>query len=162
MSNFDFNHLRSILDYNPDTGVFIWKINPCKNLKAGIKAGGVSRGYAYVTISRKRYPAHRLAWAYMYSEMPSILDHINGNPLDNRISNLRIATPAENSQNRIRANNNSSHGKLGLSFDKKKQLWRARIGLDGKRIYLGKFKSQDDAYQAYLNAKRAMHPFGTI
>ena len=163
MSNIDFNRLREVLDYNPETGIFIWKIKPCRNLKAGIKAGGASNGYAYIKISRRRYAAHRLAWAYVYNEWPALpIDHINGDSLDNRITNLRLATAAQNAQNVYQAQKNNSHGKLGLSYDKKKRLWRARIGLNGKRIFLGKFKSQDAAYEAYLVAKRELHPFSNL
>lgn len=162
MSDIDSIRLREILDYNPETGKFIWLVNPCKNIKAGTEAGCVS-DYRYITIQRKRYGAHRLAWLYVYGELPVLsIDHINGDPFDNRISNLRLATVAQNSQNRYKAQKNNPHGNLGLTYDKVKKLWRARIGLNGKRIYIGKFKTQEAAYEAYIASKRELHPYGNL
>jgi hypothetical protein len=162
MSDVDFKRLTEIIDYNPETGKFTWLINPCKNIKAGTEAGCVS-DYRYITINKKRYGAHRLAWLYFYKQMPTMqIDHKNGNKLDNRIENLRLATPMQNGQNRHKAQKNNAHGKLGLNYDKTKKLWRARIGIDNKRIYLGKFKTQEAAYEAYLAAKRELHSYGNL
>lgn len=162
MSDIDSIRLRELLHYAPETGKFTWIIKPCKKIKAGTEAGCISK-YLYITILRKRYPAHRLAWIYVYGEFPALfVDHINGNPLDNRIENLRQVTTAQNGQNRYKAHSNNAYGKLGLNYDKAKKLWRARIALDGKRIYLGKFKTQEAAYEAYVTAKRELHPYGNL
>jgi hypothetical protein len=162
MSDIDSIRLRELLQYDPETGKFIWSVNMGTRIKAGTPAGHIC-DYKYITIYRKRYSAHRLAWLYIYGEFPiGCIDHINGDTLDNRIANLRLATTAENSQNRYKAQKNNSHGSLGISYDKDKQLWRARIGLDGKRIYIGKFKTKEAAYEAYITAKRELHPYGNL
>jgi hypothetical protein len=69
-------------------------------MKAGDPAGSSRGGYTYIRIDRKRYAAHRLAWLYVYGTFPPrLLDHINGCPGDNRIGNLREATPHQNAGN---------------------------------------------------------------
>lgn len=109
------------------------------------------------------YGAHRLAWLYVHGEHPeNQIDHINGDPSDNRISNLRKATQLENAQNRRRPQKNNEHGSLGITYDSRKKLWRARIGVNGKRKYIGKYKSQEEAAQAYIEAKRLLHLFNTL
>lgn len=155
--------LKSRLDYNPDTGEFHWKIKPSKRFPAGMKAGSNVNGYIRIHMNSKLYGAHRLAWLYVHGEHPEHqIDHINGNPSDNRIANLRKATQFENAQNIRRPQKNNSHGNLGISYDPHKKLWRARIGINGKRKYIGRFKSQEDAAQAYINAKRELHLFNTL
>ena len=157
------DELKKILSYNPETGLFYWKVKPNKRLPIGVQAGGIRSGYVKIKVNRKMYAAHRLAWLYVHGKEPEhFTDHINGNPLDNRIANLRPATASENMQNIRKPQKNNSHGNLGVTYDPKKKLWRARIGIDGIRKYIGKFKTQEQAAQAYLEAKRAMHPFNTL
>ncbi len=82
-------------------------------------------------------------------------DHINGNPLDNRRSNLRICTPSNNLGNRkpgIRRACKTTY--KGIFFLKEIQKWRAMICVDGKRTHLGVFVSELDAAVAYDNAAR--------
>ena len=155
--------LKTLLNYEPETGDFYWKRKPNKRLPSGTKAGANVNSYIRITIDGKGYGAHRLAWLYVHGKHPTDqIDHINGNPLDNRIVNLREATLFENAQNIKRPQKNNKHGYLGITFDKRKNLWRARIGVNGTRRYIGKFKSPEDAYKAYLSAKRDMHPFNTM
>ena len=157
------DELKKVLSYNPDTGDFYWINKPNKKLPAGYKAGCSKSGYVRIHYKDYAYGAHRLAWLYMYGEHPKhLIDHINGDPLDNRIANLREATTFENAQNIKKPQKNNSHGTLGISYVPNKKLWRARIGVNGKRIYIGKYKSQEDAAQAYLEAKRKYHPFNTL
>ena len=158
-----YENLIKILTYNPDTGDFHWKIKPSPRFPAGMKAGSNTNGYIRIHYNGRMYGAHRLAWLYVYKQHPTYqIDHINGNPSDNRISNLREATALENAQNIRKPQKNNSHGTLGITYDPQKQLWRARIGLNGKRIYIGKYKSKEDAYNAYIQTKRSLHAFNTI
>lgn len=84
------------------------------------------------------------------------VDHINGNPLDNRRVNLRFATPSENARNRGRASNNTS-GFKGVNWNKKHGKWLASIMVDGKRLFLGGFTVAEDAARAYDKAARKYH-----
>ena len=157
------DELKKVLSYNPDTGDFYWINKPNKKLPAGYKAGNSKTGYVRIKYKDYQYGAHRLAWLYMYGEHPkNLIDHINGDPLDNRIVNLREATSFENSQNRTRPQKNNTHGTLGVSYLPNKKLWRARISINGTRISLGKYKLKEDAAQAYLDAKKRLHPFSTL
>lgn len=164
MSIFDSTKVREILDYNPNTGEFHWKIKPTKNSRVGQKAGGIKgQGYGYIQYLKKMYSMSHLAWLHFYGKYPAMyIDHINGDRFDNRIANLREATPAENVQNIRKAPSNSSHGFLGASFDKEKNKWRARIRVNGKKISLGRYNTPEEASSAYIDAKRKHHPFNTL
>ena len=84
------------------------------------------------------------------------VDHINGNGLDNRKSNLRICTPSENSCNRKRRVDNKS-GYKGVYWDAKSERWRASIRKDGRRYHLGFFDSPQEAYEKYKSASFTHH-----
>jgi hypothetical protein len=157
------DQLKNILSYDPETGLFHWRIKPSRRFTAGMQAGSSVNGYIRIHTNGRQYGAHRLAWLYIHGVEPEYqIDHINGNPSDNRIVNLRQATALENAQNIRKPQKNNSHGNLGVTYDPKKKLWRVRISINGTRKYIGKFKSQEQAAQAYLEAKRAMHPFNTL
>ena len=157
------DELKKILSYDPETGLFHWRIKPSKRFTAGMQAGSSVNGYIRIHTNGRQYGAHRLAWLYIHGVEPEHqIDHINGNPSDNRIVNLRQATALENAQNIRRPQKNDSHGNLGVTYDSKKKLWRTRISVNGTRKYIGKFKTQEQAAQAYLEAKRTMHSFNTL
>lgn len=84
------------------------------------------------------------------------VDHINGDPLDNRRSNLRLATHAENQRNKGRYSNNTS-GYKGVSWAKKENKWQAQISFNGKVKYLGYFATAEDAYESYCKAAKELH-----
>lgn len=163
MNDIDSTKLRELLDYDPDTGIFIWKVKPCKNKSAGIEAGCITNRYRTIKVLKKLYQAHRLAWMYVYGKFPlKLIDHINGNPLDNRIVNLREATNYENSQNIYKPQTNNTSGFLGVTYIPKKNKWRSKIAVEGKRLSLGYYKTPEDAYKAYIEAKRKYHPFSKL
>jgi hypothetical protein len=138
------NHVRSVLGYRPDTGVFHWKQASPNNKKLIGKVAGSasSSGYIKIKIGNKFYLAHRLAWLYMYGEWPpGSLDHIDRNPKNNAIANLRLASAAENSHNRLCLN--------GYWLNKDRGHFEARIMRHGKRIYLGVFPTELEARSAY-------------
>ena len=158
-----FEEIKKTFIYDPETGNFFWRIKPSKRFPAGMKAGSLVDGYIRISHKGKTYGAHRLAWLYIHGEHPEHqIDHINCNPSDNRIKNLRKATQLENAQNRRYPQKNNSHGTLGITFDPIKNLWRARVTVNGKRKYIGKYKLKEDAYNAYVEAKRSFHTFNTL
>ena len=151
--------LKTLLEYNPNTGIFIWlkKVGRCS---AGTKAGRKNKGgYDHIQINKTDYLSHRLAWLYVYGVWPKDqLDHINGIRVDNRICNLREASNAENGQNR-RAYTTNTSGHVGVSFDKKGNKWRAFITINYKMINLGFFKSIEEAINTRKAAEKTMHTF---
>src|SRR6516164_5569119 len=144
------DQLREQLDYNPETGVFTWKVNRY-GVTIGAEAGNVRNdGYILISVLNKRYLAHRLAWLYSNGEWPtSDLDHINGQRFDNRIANLRLANRKQSVANRGPRCDN----KLGM-----KGVYRvgdrfvARIKISGRNIYLGTFDTAEEANEAYRRA----------
>jgi hypothetical protein len=158
----EIERLRHVLKYDSETGAFSWRIQNGQRGHIGALAGSPDgQGYWRIQIDGGKYKAHRLAWFYVYGEWPVMIDHINGNKLDNRIANLRSVSHAENHQNRRFANANTEVGVLGVDY-KKNQGFRARITRAGKQIHLGYFPTAQEAQAAYLDAKRLVHPFGTL
>lgn len=146
--------LRAALDYNPETGEFIWR-NPEGHNKRfkGHKCSFIDAwGYGAIHIAGKLYKSHRLAWLYVHGVWPKrFLDHINGNRADNRICNLREASDKQNAWNTRRPTTNIS-GIKGVSWDEKNEQWRASIGVNGKSINLGRYDCKEDAARAYRKA----------
>ena len=83
-------------------------------------------------------------------------DHINGNTLDNRLSNLRVCSPSENTQNRVKKSEASSRFK-GVYRDKGREKWRARIMVDGVPVHIGMFSDERDAARAYDKLASRLH-----
>lgn len=155
--------LKELLHYDPETGVFTWKVGRKGKAQAGSVAGCVGpQGYIRIKIKNKIYLAHRLAWFYTYGRWPIWqLDHINGIRHDNSSSNLREATQSENSQNSKKRTDNTS-GYTGVSIRKGTDKWRAYINIKGKRTYIGDYITPELAYKAYLKAKANLHKFQPI
>ncbi len=142
--------LRERLDYDPETGDFVWKKTLSgKNLNGKIAGKVNSDGYRSIKINYKDYLAHRLAWLFVYKEWPQqFIDHINGNRLDNRICNLRNADYFVNNRNRTKA---KGFSRIGIKF-------RARIVVNEHTIHLGLFDTEQEANFAYLSAKNKYYP----
>jgi hypothetical protein len=143
--------LKQVLNYNPETGLFnrYARLGPKREFSGHVDSGG----HRQIMVDRKLYMAHRLAWLYVYGCFPNDhIDHINRNPDDNRICNLRIATSSQNQQNtKIRKTNVS--GFKGIGYDKKENKWRARITFEEKTICLGRHKTIDLAIEARRQAE---------
>lgn len=140
--------LREVLRYNPRTGAFTRRIT-IGRYKAGDAAGTDMGHYLKIMIDGERYASHRLAWLYVYGRWPKRdLDHINRNKKDNRIANLREATPSQNVAWVPMRRDNTS-GIRGVCFHKASQKWGAQIG--GK--WLGVFSTK----RAAAAACRAEH-----
>ncbi len=145
--------LRNVFNYNENTGIFTWAKKTSKTVTVGKIAGTLSKGYIKIRYNGKRYEAHRLAWLYVYGEMPSDdIDHINRDRADNSIVNLRITTKAENNKNKGLDSRNTS-GTTGVYWFTARNRWVARIGVDGKFIHLGIFAEYSEAVNARKNAE---------
>jgi len=159
--------LKRLLDYDPLTGIFTWIGLSSKrsHVKIGDLAGGISKdGYRKIRVLNKLFLAHRLAWMFMEGAWPEkFIDHKNGIRHDNRWENLRNASRNLNCENRQKTSNNTAR-LIGAHWDKNNRTspWCSQIKVNGKYIYLGRFKTPEEAHQAYLEAKRKYHEGCTI
>lgn len=161
MSDLDSTRLRELLNYDPTTGLFTWRIGrKGRSTKAGTPAGRRHmRGYMWIGIDGGRYMAHRLAWLYVHDVWPpQQIDHRNGDRADNHLANLRLATPTENLQNKRRPQGGNPYLGVRRSHNK----WQASIYVAKKFIHLGMFDTPEAARDAYIRAKRIHHPFNTL
>ncbi|WP_294645223.1 HNH endonuclease, partial [uncultured Aureimonas sp.] len=128
--------LLSILKYDPDTGILVWT-NTLRGRPPGRRAGNLDKdGYRVVGYAGRTYRAHHLAWLIMKSEWPTqIVDHANGDPDDNRIANLRLSTPSQNSSNRKKPATNTSGYKSVIRHHKSGR-WNAQIKDGPKALFL--------------------------
>lgn len=161
MNELGVETLRERLDYDPDTGNFVWKERPlstfsCKrvgrgwNNKYANKAAGFTRndGYLRITLQGKVKYLHRIAWAMQYGEWPEgQIDHIDGNPSNNSIKNLRDVTPQENNRNRAIDRRNKS-GVIGVFWCDRTAKWRGQLTVNRNPIHLGYFTNKQDAIAA--------------
>jgi hypothetical protein len=146
------DRLREVLDYDPGTGIFVAKVKRRGRCASGAEAGRIALGYRRITVDRRDYPAHRLAWLYVHGEWPQgPLDHVNRKRDDNRIANLRLATDSQNKANRP-AQANSTSGIKGVY--KRYRRWTAQICVQGRRLNLGTFATAGEAEAAYQAAAR--------
>ncbi|GGJ39403.1 hypothetical protein CDQ92_13080 [Sphingopyxis bauzanensis] len=154
--------LRQLVRYEPETGKFYWlpreaDTQPKRTWNtryAGKKADRPNgHGYCRIGIFNRDSMAHRVAWCLFYGEWPEkMIDHINGDPTDNRIDNLRLTTPSDNQKNAKRPKSNTS-GHCGVGWHKQRRKWRAYVQTNGKHISLGFYDEKSDAVTA-AQAKR--------
>jgi hypothetical protein len=150
--------LNDLLDYDPETGLFTWKKTSSNRAVAGSIAGTLHRsGYPMIKINGKRYRSHRLAYKMFYGSDPvDQVDHIDCDKSNNKIANLRDATRSQNQKNRGAQKNNTS-GFKGVSYLSKRKRWLAQIWYNHKKIYLGSYKTKEDAASAYEKAAKEHH-----
>lgn len=155
--------LKEILNYDPVTGVVSWKVTmgnrgqykagtPCSNKDA--------YGYGRVKLKGIAYKLHRIAWGFVYGYLPTKhIDHIDGNPSNNIINNLREVSCRDNCLNR------KIHRKghiTGTTLSSKSDKWQAQISIRGKRIYIGYFDTQQEAHEAYVATRNRLTEQGII
>jgi hypothetical protein len=160
------NRIKELLSYNPKSGKFLWRegnaklfknkssFSRWKTLFSGKEAMlTLVDGYYSGEICGKRFLAHRVGWFLYYNEWPcSYIDHINGDRIDNRISNLRVTDKGGNARNaRLRSDNTS--GQPGVTWCDRDKRWNASISNNGKRCHIGNFLSKDDAIKARKEAE---------
>lgn len=147
------SRLLELFDYDREAGRLTPKPKPRIN----------RQGYRFVKVEKKSIPEHHVIWFLEKGRWPKgVIDHINGNPGDNRIENLRDVTQRVNVQNQRYAQvSNKSTGMLGVSM-RKNGKFDARIQHKGRNLYIGCFDTAEDAHAAYVRAKRALHEGCTI
>lgn len=146
-----WERLKERLDYDPETGIFVWRETLGGHCRKGWPAGRMGTGkaanYLRVTVDGREYKASRLAWFWMTGEWPAHqVDHINDQ--SNRWSNLRLATQSQNKAN-SRVYKNSKSGIKGVSWNASSKKWNASIQVDGILHHLGRFENINDAALAY-------------
>lgn len=174
--------LRQLLDYDPETGFLRWRPRAPEDMKPLDPRGSSwaanqwnSRnaqkeaftfsdpsGYRHGKVLGTKYQAHRIIWKMVHGVDPESIDHINGNPADNRLANLRACTTAENGRNYHKPAGGSLY--RGVCWVKRDRKWAARIS-DGKngKVSLGNFNDEVDAARAYDRAARKLHgQFATL
>lgn len=152
--------LKEALNYDPETGVFTWRVAVSNKAIPGQRAGqSRTLGYRAIGLFGERYLEHRLAVLYVTGRWPEDeVDHVNGDTSDNRWANLRECVHAENHQNR-KTPAHSVQRVMGVTWHKLRSKWRAAIVLRGKQHHLGLFPTKEEAHQAYLTAKAQLHTF---
>ncbi len=152
------DQVASQLRYNPDTGMFTRKVRGGKHTVSSFNQKGRKR----ITVLGFKFLASRLAWLLYYGEWPEkTVDHINGNPADDRIANLRLASESEQQWNKG-INRNNTSGVKGVSFNTRRaeaglSPWESYITVYYKRVHLGFFAERDAAIAARCKAEMAYH-----
>jgi hypothetical protein len=151
------DYLRSIFRYDPNSGRLIWRKRADAPKRwntryGGRRAGSIIDRRRRVTLPGQRAcAAARIIWKMVHDEEPEIVDHVDGNPRNDRLWNLRAATMAQNARN-TRSYNRT--GFKGVVFERRRNRWRAGIQVDGRKISLGYFRDPAEAHAAYVEAAK--------
>lgn len=137
-------------------GELFWKINR-GNIAAGTKAGVINRrGYLQVMVQKKNYLGHRVIFLMHHGYMPPEIDHIDGNPSNNRIENLREATHEQNIAN-IGLRKTNTSGAKNVIYREKKKRWEVSLCFNGERFYGGQFRDFSSAQTAAAELRDKVH-----
>ena len=150
--------IADVLVYDPQTGVFTWRVDRSYKVKAGDVAGKInSSGHRQIRVRGSLYLAHQLVWVLMTGSWPvHRIDHVDNDHDHNAWHNLREATHSQNMWNR-KTNANSSTGFKGVTLNKPSGKYIARVSRNGKRFSLGYFATAEEAYAARTNALTQFH-----
>lgn len=132
-----------------------WLINAGKRGKVGEVVGSLqNEGYWVFKYNRKTYRAHRVIYSLLNPKVNMeglVVDHIDRNPSNNRIENLRLCSETENHYNRWRK------GTKLKGTTRSGNRWLAQIQVSGKKLHIGRFDTQEEAHQAYVEAAKKLH-----
>jgi hypothetical protein len=159
--------LQAIMEYECESGRLLWKVRRHGGggaINPGDQVGSLSKGgYLETTVMGCRFYAHRLAWAIYHGAWPTKnIDHIDGNRLNNKIANLRDCVQRLNVENQRKTRSDNTSGFTGVLWRADKKRWCAVIQVNGKRMRKGGYDTPEQANQAYLQAKRALHEGNTL
>ena len=158
MTHPTFDAVSAILSYNPETGHICWKITRGRRIAGNVAGWRDKDGRVEIGFDGHTYHAAQLAWLLFYGEWPSsIVDHADGDPSNDRIANLRLATQRQNLGNSRRPRHNKS-GVKGVHWHAQNKKWVAQISVYNKSRHLGSFERIEDAAAAYRSA--AIAQFG--
>ena len=137
-------------------GKLFYKNDVGKKMKAGSEAGNFGVVYSFVCINSKKYLLHRIIYLWHHGSVPKSIDHINNDPLDNRIENLRPASSSQNNHNRS-INKNSTTGVKGVYWNKSNGKYLARIRKNNKFVYAKYFDCLEEAKMEIEVAREKIH-----
>ena len=153
MESMNIDYLKTLLSYDPEKGLICWLAKGKGRIKKKESGTLLSNGYVGICIGKKRFLAHRIAWAIYNNKWPEDqIDHINGIKTDNRICNLREATNSQNGKNLPISKSNKS-GCKGVCFETFSNKWKAYIRINYKTISLGRFSDFDEAVKIRKEAE---------
>lgn len=156
-SDLTAQRLRELVSYDLETGKFKFIVSRGSR-RSGQETGCVRDNRVMIGIDGFIYEANRLAWLWVKGVWPlGLIDHIDGNPSNNSLKNLREASYEINAQNQRSAKINNKVGLLGVSQVGKANKWQATITIHKKKRYIGVFETPELAHYAYLKAKRELH-----
>jgi len=152
--NLPLSLLLDLLEYDKSSGNLFQKKKRPK-VSVGDLAGAITpKGYRYIQLLGRKYASHRLVWFIEHGKFPDLfIDHIDGNKLNNHISNLREVTNKQNTENRG-AQKNNKLGRKGVFFNKKLKKYVAQIQNNGINHYLGLYATPEEAELAYINSAK--------
>ena len=154
MIELNAEYIRSRFEYDPESGVLSWKSSNKRWMQkpAGcVHKGNAGKVHLRVTLDKDGVYAHRIIWVWMTGEQPETIDHIDGDGLNNKWSNLRSVKFSDNAKNQKKHVTNTS-GYAGVTYRKDSGKWRARLMVDGKSISFGAFPTPEAANNARLQA----------
>ena len=148
--NLTKDYLQTLFEYRD--GNLYWKIKPNKPTPVGSRAGFIKpEGYGVITIQNKKYRTHALIYMMHHDKYPEILDHIDGNPRNNLISNLRECTVRENNRNtKLRKDNKS--GFKGVSWHTSTKSWRVQVSTEDNKINKH-FRTKEEAIECSVKLR---------
>ena len=141
--------LHQLFKYCPVTGKLSYKESVCNRIKVGEIVKRRS-----IMIEGVNYLVHRIVYKMEHKAFNELMciDHINGDPNDNSLNNLRLVTKLDNNKNKATPSHNTS-GHIGVGWRKDKNKWNSHIGVNKKRIHLGYFCSINEAIKARRKAQ---------
>ena len=156
--------VKRLLHYDKDTGIFVWTEFAGQKVRGKVAGTTTWNGYVRINHYGKSYAAHRLAWLYMTGDIGDfVIDHIDGNPSNNKFENLRKSSMSQNQFNSKKSKANSS-GIKGVYLHKPSGKWQASIRVNGELIYLGlhddKFTAQKVRRDACIKYHGEFHNHG--